>query len=339
MSGEYNILPLALGTDYFVLARAGLTIPPLRRSGVLTLDARLAGSPWLGSRDAGRVDGDARLACSGWFTGYFRDVGRFDAAQADLTTSPTLAVPETSWDLEAATSAGPLLGYPLDRFGLDADTPELGTFLAVLKPIGPFSVDATPAGAFERLVWWVEPQPVTAQRIYTCTLTGAANGLDDILLPMESFQFRLYAHGGSHLSVVVPDADMAGISARLAGQIIVRQGWRTSDGDEKLLEMARAGRIHYQRTLGPGSSLLTITAGESVTFSFDPGVPKAVTRLISRSMLPDGTWQFRTPPIFGLYPGDAVQIEGQPWHVTRISVAVGSRRQTMDILSDGPTGA
>ena len=33
MSNQYNILPLALGGDYYVLARAGLLIPPLKKRG------------------------------------------------------------------------------------------------------------------------------------------------------------------------------------------------------------------------------------------------------------------------------------------------------------------
>ena len=156
---------------------------------------------------------------------------------------------------------------------------------------------------------------------------------------MSSFQFRLYDHGGSYLAIVVPNAVLSApqIAARLNGQLVVRQGYRNSDGTEQLAEMARAGQITLRYDTGPRSSSLTITAGEAITFSFDSGVSKKADKIINKTLQADGNWQFRTSPVFGLFPGDVVEIDSENWNVKRISVAIGRNTQTMEILSDGPS--
>ena len=340
----YNILPLALGTDYYVLAKqTGLLIPPLRRTdehgGTLSLDASLSGTPWLARLDVGRMDVDAALACSGWFQGIFLDAGRL-VMESDLSgDTPTLAIPDAGLSLDAGMSADPLRAYPMPRFALDADLPTSGTYLGMYQAAGRFDLETDLSGTPVRVVWWQDPRPVTAQQIYTCTLTGHQDSTTDLILPMSSFQFRLYDNGGSYLSIVVPNAVLyaSQIAARLNGQLVIRQGYRNSDGTEQLAEMARAGQITLRHDTGARNSSATIVAGETVQFSFDPGVTKRITKLISRTLQANGEWQFRTVPIFGLFPGDSVEIDGTPWNVKRVSVAVGRNAQTMDVLSDGPS--
>jgi len=288
--------------------------------------------------DAGHFELEADLAASGTFLGRYLDAGHF-GMEADLSGSPALILTAGRFALEADLQATPLRAYPAGRFALEADLQMTGMYRGFLRDAGHFALEADLSGTFHRDVWWADVQPVTAQRIYTCTLTGAADGVDDAVLPMSSFQFRLYDHGGSYLSVVVPNAVLYApeISARLNGQIVIRQGYRYGDGSVNASEMARAGQITMRHDTGARNSSATITAGESITFSFDPGVTKRVTKLINRTLQADGNWQFRTVPIFGLFPGDSVNIDGTAWNVNRVSVAVGRNMQTMEILSDGPS--
>lgn len=334
----YNIHPLALSQRHYILAKqSGVFLPPLRRTdhgGRFELEAALHGDPWLARVDAGHFELEADLAASGTFQGWFLEAGHFDL-EADVSGSPALILTAGRFGIEADLQAAPLRAYPAGRFALDADLTTTGIYLGFFRDAGRFELAADLSGTFHRDVWWADVQPVTAQRIYTCTLTGAADGVDDAVLPMSSFQFRLYDHGGSYLSVVIPNAVLYApeISARLNGQIVIRQGYKYSDGSVNASEMARAGAITMRDDTGPRNSSLTITAGEAITFSFDPGVVKRASKIINRTLQADGKTMFRTEPIFGLFPGDAVEIDGDSYTVDRISVAVGKNTQTMSILT------
>lgn len=71
----------------------------------------------------------------------------------------------------------------------------------------------------------------TCETIYTLTLSGDADGLDDITIPMASFQSRLTGDGVHYLSAVVPDSRTWAdpIAARANGQWIVKKGLRRSE--------------------------------------------------------------------------------------------------------------
>jgi hypothetical protein len=107
----------------------------------------------------------------------------------------------------------------------------------------------------------------TAQTIYKCILTGADDGLDDITLPISSFQARLRDGDPSYLACVVPDSltYAADIASRSNGDISVQKGVRFPDGTEQMEEIAR---VHYegiQINRGAYSDSITITGYKQST--------------------------------------------------------------------------
>ena len=80
---------------------------------------------------------------------------------------------------------------------------------------------------------WSVPddQLPTCQVIYTLTLTGDADGLDDIVIPMDSFQSRLSADAIHYLSASIPNSRAWGdaIASRRQGQWIVKKGLLRSE--------------------------------------------------------------------------------------------------------------
>ena len=190
-------------------------------------------------------------------------------------------------------------------------------------------------GAAER-PWWADmTASVHAHRVFICVITGAANGVEDLEIPIASLQYRLYGHGGSYLSVVIPNAvkNAAAVTARKDGQIVLFQGFIFADGVRELAEMARAGGIGIRHDTGGRNSSITLTAGEKITFSFDPTVPKRSGPLISTALQADGKTRLRCAPVFGLFPGDTVQTPQGNYQVDRISVSVGRNQATMEILT------
>ena len=189
-------------------------------------------------------------------------------------------------------------------------------------------------GAAER-PWWADIETVHAKRVFICAITGAENGVEDLEIPISSLQYRLYSHGGSYLSVVIPNAiqNAAAVTARKDGQIVLFQGLIFSDGVRELAEMARAGKINIRHDTGGRNSSITLTAGEKITFSFDPTVPKRSGPLISTALQADGQTRLRCAPVFGLFPGDTVQTPQGNYVAERISVSVGRNQATMEILT------
>lgn len=174
-----------------------------------------------------------------------------------------------------------------------------------------------------------------SQRVFVCVITGSADGMEDLEIPISSLQFRLYRHGASHLSVAAPGAmqNIAPVEARKNGQIVLLQGFYHADGSRDLVEMARAGKISVRYDMGGRNSHITLAAGGKISFSFDPTIPKRSGPLVSYSLQADGHIRIRCAPVFGLMPGDWIQTPQGSYLVDRISVSVGRNQANMEILT------
>ena len=234
----------------------------------------------------------------------------------------------------AGLSGAAVLGYPLGRFTAAADIIRPSEFVGWVVTTGRLSAEAAFRGGPFLDIWWETVSP-SVQRIYACFITGTANGVEDLEIPISSLQYRLYSHGGSYLSVVIPNAvqNTAAITARKDGQIVLCQGIRYADGSRDLAEMARAGKISIRHDTGGRNSSITLTAGERLSFSFDPAIPKRSGPLISTALQADGQTRIRCAPVFGLFPGDTVQTPQGNYVAERISVSVGRNQATMEILT------
>lgn len=117
-------------------------------------------------------------------------------------------------------------------------------------------------------VTWMIPAGTAgdAQIIFRCILTGAANGLDNLDLPMSSFQARVRSGTPSYLSVVVPGLDhIEAISARQNGQILIRKGFRLPSGSELLEEILRVNYDSMQIHQGAQSTTAIIAGYKTST--------------------------------------------------------------------------
>ena len=95
-----------------------------------------------------------------------------------------------------------------------------------------------------------------ARRIYRLTLTGAPDGLEDVVLPFSSFQARYRDEAGvgasSYLSVVIPAATeyADAISARPNGELVLEAGSILFTGETQLQTLMRVSSLVIQDQQG-----------------------------------------------------------------------------------------
>lgn len=109
----------------------------------------------------------------------------------------------------------------------------------------------------------------TAKTVYKCILTGANDGVDDIVLPISSFQARIRNGEPTYLSCVIPDSVTytADILARTNGEIIIQKGFLFADGSEQYEEITRVTYESVQINRGARSDSATLTGHKTVTLS------------------------------------------------------------------------
>jgi len=187
--------------------------------------------------------------------------------------------------------------------------------------------------------WWQDQTPYTASRVYRCILSGDHAGMDDVVLPISSFQYRLYLDGRTYISCIVPNAALYAddVADRMGGDIVIEQGWRLFDGAAQYAPMARIAVSSMRYNTGARSSSLTLVGSGTAAFSFDPDIEKVITGVTMEALQADGKRKLRCDPVFGLFPGDVIHYDGGYYLVTYISVAVGERFAQMEITYE--TGA
>ena len=103
--------------------------------------------------------------------------------------------------------------------------------------------------------------PVGKCPVYFLTLTGAADSLDDVTMPMASFDARVKSGDPSYLQAVVPDAYTyaAAILARINGDLTVRRGYLQDNGDYLTAEIARVHLDTVADDRGPMSASVSLS--------------------------------------------------------------------------------
>lgn len=112
------------------------------------------------------------------------------------------------------------------------------------------------------------------QEIYTLTITGAADGLPDIQVPMSTWQAtHQAAPRQNYLQASIPGGDnwIDELQARQNGELVISKGFRFPDGTVRTEEILRSdfGDLRYDR--GPGSYTLTVSG-------YQPGRPEQTGR-------------------------------------------------------------
>jgi hypothetical protein len=178
---------------------------------------------------------------------------------------------------------------------------------------------------------WVFPSVVDIQRVYIFTLTGGADGLGDITVPISSCQMRRRDGEPTYMSVVVPgyDAWLVPVSNRPNGQMVLQGGYRYSDGSTQLQEIERVFLENIRPDRGARSESISLS-GHRTTVNNEPSVV-TLTGASYRTVNADGKRRYRCNVDLFLRPGDTADINGESITVGFISYFIGRAQETMEI--------
>jgi len=175
---------------------------------------------------------------------------------------------------------------------------------------------------------WVAALPVaTIQEIYTLTVTGSADGLDDTTIPISSWQATNQAAPRSvYVQAVIPEAGqyLQALQDRNNGDLVIRQGFKFSDGTTKTEEVVRVGFDTSRYDEGPTNVTMTVS-GYRLGGPLKNG---ARTLMEIRSIsLTNGKYRVRCKTDLFLQPGMTVNARGRAFRASYINYyANGSDR-------------
>ena len=284
----------------------------------------------------GGVSGDLNVIIPGATVALFGEAGGIDQSVPVLEASVNLAgsirqalvgrfvpIPEAALSLEGDSVC--TIGIPISEAQLALAGLAGPTDFAVPTGEGFFCLSGDMAG--EALF-----STAAALIRYYLTITGAADGLDDIEIPMSSFQARRRSGEPTYLSVVIPGlGHAAAIVARSNGTIRVDQGYVQGGRilqREAIIEAEIEDVATYQ---GAKNSSIVLTGYRQTTYT-----PKtvALTSPTYRSVV-RGVTRFRLArPYIFLNPGDTAVIDGESIDIAVMSYVISPAQQSIEI-SDG----
>ncbi len=166
--------------------------------------------------------------------------------------------------------------------------------------------------------------------IYLCYLTGYQDGLDDLLIPISSFQCTLRADYQSYLQVVTPAYDYADeIEARANGEIrviMVEIGNGVQIQQEEIAKSDFSSISMHQGTTNQSITLSgysTYSAASPKTLTIENGTYYAASNGSSRMRFP--------VPDLNIRPGDTIISNGKTITANTITMYVSERQQQMEI--------
>ncbi len=267
------------------------------------------------------LDANARLLCT---------IGDFEyVIVPPLAASPDLSVS--------------LVGYlvaPVEALAVDPALSMPGIELAVSIPpmLSGTAVSANlalhllcPALAGDALL--TARAPLVFQNIllvthYEFVLTGTADGLSDVTIPISSFQCRLKSGAPSYLSVVIPGLDYAAaIAARPNGDLQVYMIERYRGGHRIREKIAEVDLDDVRIDKGTGSKSITLTGYRTVTYD-----PKAMTlEGAAYGSTIGGKRRYRCLSNLYLNPGDTVTVDDETFTADEITMAFSVGQKTMEV--------
>lgn len=191
---------------------------------------------------------------------------------------------------------------------LDATIPFSAEFEGLVGPIG--DIDATiPFGAsFSGFIDWESfLEPIEVQEIYTLTITGAADSLDDLVVKISNWQATNQAGTrSSYVQAVIPAASdvLEGIEARQNGELVISKGYRLSDGTTKTSEILRSNfdTFRYDR----GARRFTVTVSGFLRGKVEQNATRTLTGIRSLNIT-NGKRRARCNIDMFLQPGMTVE--------------------------------
>ena len=182
---------------------------------------------------------------------------------------------------------------------------------------------------------WVSAlDPAELQEIYTLTVTGAADNVDDVTIPISSWQATSQASPRkSYVQAVIPAAgqylDM--LTDRKNGDLVIKQGFRFADGTSKTEEIVRAAFERMQYTRGP-SRLTATVSGYSVGYQLQKDT-RSLEGVRSVS-LSNSKYRVRCKSDLFLRPGMTAAIDDASFTVSYINYYVSGKDRFCEVSDE-----
>jgi hypothetical protein len=175
------------------------------------------------------------------------------------------------------------------------------------------------------------PETVPYSVIYNCILTGAQNGVEDLILPLKNFQTRLRDGEPTYCGIVVPDVGkyLGDIVDRKNGEIVIQKGVYYNSGEKNFVELVRVDleEIGYDR--GTKNNSISLS-GHKTTQNTSPKTVE-LKKIQTESLQKNGSHRIRSDVDFFTRPGDTVIWHGKSMVAGMITITVGKNISTMDI--------
>jgi hypothetical protein len=259
-------------------------------------------------------------------------VAELSSSIAAPDISASLSIPVSPMVLTAnLIGAGASVSPPMREITLGVQYP------SILAAGRPDTVELSLSADIPACIWNVNDSDLSSlQIIYKCYLTGDAETpvLDDLELPMSSFQSTLRDGGPSYISCVIPAATayVDNIIARSHGDIVIKYGYRFQDGREQLTEIARVDYEDIRVDTGAKSSSATISGHATTTAA--GGSVRAASGVSYYALQANGLRRIRASVDMWLRCGDIVTFplggEEQQFTVGEISYTVSTRAAAME---------
>lgn len=164
-----------------------------------------------------------------------------------------------------------------------------------------------------------------------CWLTGAADGLPDIELPIAGFYARMYSGQASAFQVSVPytEARYAAVKARAQGDLFVERVTSRDGvelGAESLFSFPNTGRQLHQ---GPYRQTLVLS-GERQTTNATPATHSGL-RFSLAGLDFNGARTWTTDLATVVRPGDAIVVEGEIVTIDRVQAEADTTRAKLTL--------
>jgi len=266
------------------------------------------------------------------------------AATAALTIAPQAATVSLDASIVATTATLTITPFAAD---VEADIVHVNATTATLAitanaavvkydiPVNATTATLTitpnAATVWDGAAWavWIAANESRATKYYYFILTGDADSLDDVTIPISSFQARRSYTSPTYLSVVIKDLTYAtAISNRPNGDMQI------------LMEYEVAGVIAYSSVIvevdfeditideGGGSSSISLVGRRTESYT-----PKAILLdNLVYGQLKNGKYRYRASiPNLYLSPGDTVTADGNEFVVDQIQYIVSPIMQMMEV--------
>lgn len=190
------------------------------------------------------------------------------------------------------------------------------------------------SGSPQALTWAL---PAAADTIppgvvhYFCLLTGAPDGLADLVLPIANFSVRHRPDAPSYYSITIPSyAYVTELAARPHGEIVI---WSEQSGVTEELSRGDLGQVAIYR--GPNSQAITID-GNSDQAEL-PHLTYVLTDVLYVNSTFSGENRLRITPRAAIRPGDFVRYQDLNFEVGTVtwsvSVSAGGMAATMELAN------